>query len=175
MTEINLTTDINHLRAIYFRDNRHKYFFGPATKKQSTYLTIGVILFPILAYYTLSIKDGWLLIFGAFSLCYIIYDFWKAARVVIQWRKSVEQFLIKAENIKDLRFVYNDDHFTHIQNNETLKQDWSVIEKAIINDQLIWLFSDTNLLLPKSSMSDDEFRQLSDLVLAKVKNVERES
>lgn len=173
MTEIRLNKNIEDLRAIYYRDNSHKYFFGPNTKKQSIYLTIAVIAFPFFAVYALNLKDSWLFILGTVFLSLLVYDYWKVTKPIIDWKKSVETFLKRAEKTKDLRLKYNEDFFIHIQDNEELKQNWEVIEKAIINERFIWLFSDTNVLLLKSSMNHMEYRDLTELISKKVKNVEK--
>lgn len=171
MTEIRLNIDVNELRTIYFRDNNQKYFFGPNTKKQSVYLTIAIFAFPFFTVYALNLKDSWLFILGSVFLSLIIYDYWRVAKPIINWKKSVETFLSKAEKIKDLRFNYNQECFIHIQDNEELKQNWDVLEKVVVNEKFIWLFSDTNVLLPKSSMGDNEYQTLIELIMKKVKNV----
>jgi hypothetical protein len=173
MTEIRLNIDIEDLREIYYRDNNQKYFFGPKTKKRSAYLTVAIITFPFLAFYALNLKDSWLFILGSVFLSLLIYDFWRVAKPIIDWKKSVETFLKKAEKIEDLRFKYNEKYFIHIQDNEELKQNWDVLVKAIINKKFIWLFSDTNVLLPKRSMNESEYQTLSELITRKVKNVEK--
>jgi hypothetical protein len=173
MTEIKLTKDIEDLRAIYYRDNNQKYFFGPNTKRQSIYLVIALIAFPFFAVYALNLKDSWLFILGTVFLSLLIYDFWKVAKPIIDWKKSVETFLKRAEKTKDVRLKYNEACFIHIQDNEELKQNWEVLEKAIINEKFIWLFSDINVLLPKNSMNEMEYHDLTELILKKVKNVEK--
>lgn len=173
MTEIRLNKDIEDIRAIYYSDNNQKYFFGPNTKKQSIYMSIAIIIFPFFAFYALNLKDSWIFILGSVFLSLIIYDYWRVAKPIIEWKKSVEAFLKKAEKTEDLRFKYNDTFFIHIQDNEELKQNWEVIEKATIHEKFIWLFSDTNMLLPKSSMSENEYHALSELISRKVKNVEK--
>lgn len=173
MTEIRLNNDIEDLRAIYYRDNNQKYFFGPNTKKQSIYLIIAIIAFPFFAVYALNLNESWLFILGSVFLSLLVYDYWKVAKPIIDWKKSVETFLKRAEKTKDLRLKYNEDYFIHIQDNEELKQNWEVLEKAIINEKFIWLFSDTNVLLPKSSMNEMEYRDLTELISKKVKNVEK--
>lgn len=170
MTEIKLNKDIEDLRAIYYRDNNQKYFFGPNTKKQSIYLTIAIIAFPFFAVYALNLNDSWFFILGSVFLSLLIYDYWKVAKPIIEWKKSVESFLKKAEKTKDLRLKYNEDFFVHIQDNEQLKQNWEVVDKAIINNRFIWLFSDTNILLPKNSMSESEYNTLKDVISSNVKN-----
>jgi hypothetical protein len=174
MTEIILSKDTAILRAIYYRDRQDKYFFGPATKKQSIYLTITLLAFPFFTLKALSLEDSTLLVMGSIFFSLICYDFWRAAKPIISWRRSVEAFLKKAETIKDLRFMYNDIFFIHIQDQEELKQHWEVVDKAIINDQFIWLYSDSNVLLPKGSMTDVEYQDLKNMVMDKVKNVEKE-
>jgi hypothetical protein len=173
MTEIRLKKDIEDIRAIYYRDNNQKYFFGPNTKKQSVYMTIALVAFPFFAVYALNLKDSWLFILGSIFLSLLIYDYWRVAKPIIDWKKSVETFLKKAEKTKDLILKYNDEYFIHIQDDEELKQNWEILEKAIINERFIWLFSDTNVLLPKSSMNESEYKALSELISNKVKNVEK--
>lgn len=173
MTEIKLNKDIEELRLIYYKDNNQKYFFGPNTRKQSIYLIIALITFPFFALYAWNLKDSWLLLLGLVLLLLVINDYWKVARPVIEWKKSVDAFLKKAENIKDLRLIYNEDYLIHVQDNEELKQNWEVIEKAIINDNCIWLFSDSNILIPKSAMKEIEYKALSEFILNKVRNVEK--
>ena len=173
MTEIRLNKDIEDLKAIYYSDNNHKYFFGPNTKKQSFYLTIAIITFPFFAIYVLNNKESWFFIIGSVFLSLLIYDYWKVAKPIIDWKNSVETFLKKVEKTKDIRLKYNEEFFIHIQDNEELKQNWEVLQKAIITEKYIWLFSDTNLLLPKSSMNEIEYRNLTELVSKKVKNVEK--
>lgn len=173
MTEITLNKDIEELRAIYFRDNYQKYFFGPSTKKQSVYLIIALIIFPFFVLYALNLKDSLFFILGSFFFLLLIYDYWKVAKPIIEWKKSIETFLKKAEKIEDLRFLYNDIFFIHIQDKEELKQSWDIVEKAIINEKFIWLLSDANVLLPKSSMTENEYQAVSELIFSKVKNVEK--
>lgn len=174
MTEIILSKDIEILRAIYHRDRQHKIFFGPATKKQSIYVLITTLAFPFFVMKALSFEDSTLLVMGSIFYSLICYDFWRVAKPIIQWKRSVETFLIKAESIKYLRFKYNDTFFIHIQDQEELKQHWEVVDKAIINDQFICLYSDSNVLLPKGSMTDVEYQELKDMVMEKVKNVVKE-
>ena len=107
------------------------------------------------------------------SLSLLVYDFWRVVKPILVWKKSVETFLKKAEKITDLRLKYNDEFFVYVEDREELKQNWSVLEKAIIDEDFIWLFSDTNVLLPKSSMNESEFHALKELISNKVKNVQK--
>lgn len=151
--KINLKTDTNDLREIYFQGNRHKYFFGPDTKRQSMYLVFTIVVFPFFVAYALPAKNDWYFIIGCMFFSYLIYDFWKAAMPIIRWKKSILNFLEKAEKIEVLKLAYTDDFFIHTQNNEVVKQQWKIIDRAIVNDRFIWLLSSKNILLPKSSMS----------------------
>ncbi len=175
MIEIRLNKNIEDLRAIYYIDNNQKYFFGPNTKKQSIFLLIALITFPFFAVYALNLKDSSIFIIGSVFHSLFVYDFWKVAKPIIDWKKSVETFLKRVEKTKDLRLKYNEDYILHIQDNEELKLNWEVIEKAIISEKFIWLFSDSNVLLPKSSMNEMEYRDLAELISKKVKNVEKKN
>ncbi|MFY7942995.1 MAG: hypothetical protein ACOVNZ_00355 [Crocinitomicaceae bacterium] len=173
MTEIQLDVNIDDLRNIYFKENQQKYFFGPKTKKQSLYLILALIMYPFFVFYALNLKDNWLIVFGTIFFSLLIYDYWRVAKPIYSWKKSVERFLHESSKIKYLRFAYNDTYFIHSDDHKELKQNWELIEKATINDQLIWLYSDTDVLLPKKAMSSDEFQALSDLIFEKVKNVSK--
>lgn len=173
MIEIKLKNNSADLRAIYYRDNHQLIFFGPNTKKQSIYLTLAIIVYPFFAFYALNSNDSWFFIIGSMSLSLLVYDFWRVVKPILVWKKSVEAFLKKAEKITDLRLKYNDEFFVYVEDREELKQNWSVLEKAIIDEDFIWLFSDTNVLLPKSSMNESEFHALKELISHKVKNVQK--
>jgi hypothetical protein len=173
MIEIKLKNNIEDLRAIYYRGNHQKIFFGPNTKKQSIYLILSILVYPFFAFYALNSRDSWFFILGTMFFSLLIYDFWRVAKPILVWKKSVETFLKKAEKITDLRLKYNEVFFVYVEDNEELKQNWSVLEKAIIAEDFIWLFSDTNVLLPKSSMNELEFQALQELISSKVKNVQK--
>ena len=132
-TEIDLKTDINDIRDIYFRGNKQKYFFGPETKRQSIYLVLAILIFPFFAVHALNSDNDWYFTLGCIFFSLLVYDFWKVASPIIKWKKSIIMFLDKAEKIKVLKLKYNDDFFMHIQDNQELKHEWGVIELAIIN------------------------------------------
>lgn len=175
MTEIKLDISVQELRSIYYRNGSQKYFFGPQTKRESTYLVIALIAFPFYVLKTIDMEDECFFILGSIIFCLFVYDWWRVAKPIIDWKKSVEIFLKNAGAISNLTFKYNELFFTHIQDNQELKQNWEIIERAVVNEQYIWLFSNTNVLLPKNSMSDEEFTALTHVVVEKVKNVEKES
>ena len=171
MTEIKLTKNIKDIRAIYYRNNNQQYYFGPNTKKQSLLFTVVLILFPFFAIYTFNLENKWF--FVSVLICFIVacYSFWKVVKPIIVWKKSIENFLKRIEIIDDFRFKYNEDYFIHIEGKEELKQSWDLIKQAVLNDKFIWLFSDTNILLPKSAMSENEYLALSKLISDKVKYI----
>ena len=172
-TEIDLKIDITDLRDIYFRDNKQKYFFGPETRRQSIYLVLTVIIFPFFVAHSLKSDNDLYFVGGCIFFSLLVYDYCKVAGPIIKWKKSILKFLEKAEKIQVLKLKYNDEFFIHIQDNDELKHEWGVVERAIINDRFIWLFSNTYVLLPRSSMSQNEFEELSGTVMRKVKNVEK--
>jgi hypothetical protein len=173
-TDITLKPDLNDIREIYFRANNHKYFFGPETKRQSIYLVLVLIGFPFFAVFALNQRENWYFVLGCIFFSLNVYDFWKVAKPIITWKKSVLKFLKEAADTKVLELKYNDVFFIHIQDQNELKQEWVVIDRAILNSRFIWLFSNTSILLPKSSMREEEFIRLSNVVMEKVKNVEKE-
>ena len=173
MTEILLKVDIEDLKRIYFRDNEQKYFFGPKTERQSIYLVLAIVIYPVWVSYTLSANKLWQFVLGSIFFCLAIFSFWMVTRPIIKRKKAVLRFLHEAENVKTLKFQYNDQYLIHIQDDHQLKLEWGVIDRAVITDSYIWLFSTTNILLPKRSMSAEAYESLSEMIMSSVKNVEK--
>lgn len=174
-TEIKLHFNSEEIRDIYFRTGNHKYIFGHATMQQSTFLLIGIILLPFLAVYSLQAKDFKYLVIGGLFFALLFYNFWKAARPIIYWKKSVHIFLEKLQNFKEIKLVYTDKYITQsFDKEEETTLEWLSIDHAVINEELIWLYGSSNILIPKSSMKQSEFEQLSKFVKTKVKKIEME-
>lgn len=173
MTEIILKIDVEELRSIYFRDNRQRYFFGPETKRQTFFFLLAILTFPFFVYEYLPSSDNGLFIVGTMFFAYLIHNYWSVAAPIYKWKKGIEEYFESVKKIGTLEFQYNDCYFTHIQDNVEFKQEWTIIDRATINDQYIWLYSNTNFLLPKNSMTKNEYDELSKMVMKKVKNVEK--
>ncbi len=173
-TEIILKVDIEDLRDIYFSKRQHIYFFGPQTKDISWGLVAGIVLFPLVTTYSLNNRVGGMFIFSCIVFISLIYGFWQAARPIIAWKKSVHEFLKMAENVKSLKIIFNENFILHIQDEEEIKLNWDAVKYATISQRSISICSDiTNMLLPKSSMSDEEYSILSDKVMEKVQEVQK--
>ena len=173
MTEIRLKIEVNDIQEIYFRNDKRKYFFGPTTRRQSFYLLFAILIFPFFVMKTIGMEDDLYFIAGGMLFFWVIYDFWRVASPIIKWKKSVYTFLEKVKKTKVAMLSYNDIFFVHVQDSEQTKQNWTVIDRAVIMEDYIWLFSNTNFLLPAKSMTKTEFDNLSITVMNKVKNVEK--
>lgn len=170
---IHLKYNITDLIDIYFGEGDHIYFFGPKTKRQSLQLVIALTTYPFFCFYVLKNHSDWVFLAGTILFTLICYDYWKVARPIIIWKKSVIRFLKEADDVKLLEFHYNNDYFIHIQDEHESKKDWSIVEYATINDKSIVIRAEKNFLLPKSAMSISEYEALADLLMQKVKNVTR--
>lgn len=174
MTEIVLNTNVENLREIYFGTGNHKYFFGPTTKKESAYLVLVLISYPFFALKTFNLKNRVTFILLTILVGIQIYSFIKAAKPIIKWKREVNDFLQKSSRIQVIKVIYTDDYFLHQQDEMISKVDWNEITHAIIQDNLIEIFNEsTNFMLPKKSMSESEFELLSNTVMEKVKNVNK--
>lgn len=113
-------------------------------------------------------------IFSCIAFISLIYGFFQAARPIIAWKKSIREFLKMAENVKTLKIIFNENFILYIQDEEEIKLNWNAVKYATINQRSISICSDiTNMLLPKSSMSDDEYFVLSNKVMEKVQEVQK--
>ncbi len=83
--EIILRTDSEDLRDLYFGNRDHIYFFGPKTQGVSWSLTICLILFPILTWYSFHSKENQVIfVFASVALLIAIGVFWEAVGPIIQ-------------------------------------------------------------------------------------------
>jgi hypothetical protein len=174
MTEIVLKIDIHELERIYFGKDQGKYFYGPTTKRQTVLLIISLIVYPIFFYYTIDLENNLIFVLGTVLISLGLYDFLRVAKPIIAWKKSVNEFLKKAADTKVLKVIYTEKYFLHISDSKESKVDWTSFTSALINDDLIWLYTATsNFLVPKKSMTKSEFEMISDTVMKKVTNVEK--
>lgn len=174
-TEIILKVDIEDLRDIYFGKREHVYFFGPKTKTESIGLVCALVIFPLIVVYAIATESAGLgFVFSAIVFFTAVGTFWSAAGPIIQWKKSVTTFLESASQVKSLKVIYNDEYILHIQDERETKLNWEAVKYAIINQRSISICSDiTNILLPKSSMTPQEYQLLSDKVMEKVQEVQK--
>ena len=172
-TEITLKVDIHDLKDIYFGNREHVYFFGPKTKTESLGLVCALVLCPIILLHGITTKLGFSYAFSIIGFFSAIIAFWSAARPIIQWKKSVNTFLESAKLTQRLKVIYNDEFIHHIQDETETKLNWSVIERATITDRFIELHASTTIFLPKSSMTLNEYRILSDKIMEKVQEVQK--
>lgn len=171
--EIRLKVDIADLKDIYFGNREHVYFFGPKTKAQSLGLVCAFILCPIILFHAISVKGGISYIFSIIGFFSAVGAFWSAVRPIIKWKKSVTAFLENAEQVKNLKVIFNNEFIHHIQDETETKLNWSIIERAIITNRFIELDASTSIFLAKSSMTQEEYRILSDKIMEKVQEVQK--
>ncbi|MGV3610259.1 MAG: hypothetical protein ACO1N0_04890 [Fluviicola sp.] len=173
-TEIILKVDIEDLRDIYFGKREHVYFFGPKTKTESIGLVCALVIFPLIVVYAIATESAGLgFVFSAIVFFTAVGTFWSTAGPIIQWKKSIDTFLEMAEKVKNLRVIYTDEFIHHIQDATETKLNWSVIEQATITDRFIQLQASTTIFLPKSSMTSQEYRILSDKIMERVQEVQK--
>jgi hypothetical protein len=170
MTEIILKINIDALRDVYFKGKEPNVFFGPQTKKKALYLLVSLLTYPFFAFYTIG-KDETLFVLGSVAFSLPLFGYYQAVKPIWTWKKSVDNFILESEKIKDLKFTYDENMLIHTSDNQLIKKTWDTIDKAIINADCIWLFSDVDIVLPKGAMNENEFNALAMIVTDQVKNV----
>lgn len=171
MTEIQLKIDVETLRKLYFKHNYQRYFFGPNTKRQSIYLVIALLAYPPFATYCLNNGKDLYFILGGLFFALICYDFSRKARPIIAWKKAVLAFLDKTSKLQSLRIRFDEKEFQHFQDDEVLTMTWNSIQSSDIFSDYLWIFGETSILLPKSSMTEEEFEGLKKMIKKTVKSV----
>lgn len=174
MTEITVRIDMEELRNIYWGNGYQRYFFGPTTKKESAWLIVAVLVYPFFAWYSIRLEDYIWFVSGTVFFTLLVYRFIDVARPIIAWKKSVTDFLTDAEKTTTLKIMYTDEFIIHQQDEITIKLNWSMITKATITDRFIsFEKSPDTFLIPKKSITEDEFQALDVILMAKVQHVER--
>lgn len=174
MTEITLKIDLEELRDIYWGNGYQRYFFGPATKKESAWLVFSILVYPFFAWYSIRLEDYIWFVFGTVFFVLLVYRFVDVARPIIAWKKSVIDFLNRSEQIKVLKLLYTDEYIIHREDEKDVKMNWSAITHASINDRYISFEQERNyFLIPRKSLTAAEFAALSEMLLKNVPIVEK--
>ena len=167
-----LKKDIEELRRIYFDQQDHRLFFGKETRKESWLLLQSILTYPVFFYFTIDLNES--LIFVAGTVIYLIpvFKFIDAARPILQWRRSLNNFLKRVENTDVVSIRFDEQSFIHQEDEEQTRVHWDAFDQAEIHGSHIWLQSaETNFILPKKCMSVEEFSALRQAVNSKVKKV----
>jgi hypothetical protein len=159
------------LEEIYFRNGGGKTFFNHHLKKQrNTFITIGIVFLAILVY-VLSVKKNYgFLVFASILLCFAFFDWYKKASPGITWKRDIKNYLDKVDKIKNNKIILTENSFSLVQDSKEKIEKWTEFKRVEMDDNFISLDSNaTGYVIPKKSMTPEEFQFLKTFLSEKLK------
>jgi hypothetical protein len=157
---------------IYYRNGGDKTFLNHHLKKQrNTFIVIGAI-FILTLIYIISINENFgFLIFAGIILCFAFYDWFIKAYPGIKWKKEIKIYLDGLDKIRENKLILTENAFSLIQDEKEIIEKWTEFRRTEMEENFISMISNTTTyLIPKKSMTPDEFQFLRTLLSEKVKN-----
>jgi len=121
------------------------------------------------------------LIYGIIKSEYTMFIIWSIIFVVIlgnyihtfkklvEWKKSIQVYLDREEKYSKNKLILSDEYFSLIQDEKETIEHWSNFKKVQIEENYISLDGKENYLIPKKSMSAENYKLLKDFISEKLK------
>lgn len=157
---------------IYFRNGGDKTFLNHHLKKQRNTFILFASAFVLTLVYVISINEnfGFLIFVGVF-LCFSFYDWYIKAAPGIKWKREIKIYLDGLDKIQENRLILTENAFSLIQDKKETIEKWTEFKRAEMEENFISLISNTTTyLIPKKSMTGEEFQFLRTLFSEKIKN-----
>lgn len=157
---------------IYYRNGGDKTFLNNHLKKQrNTFIIVG-IAFVVTLLYILSIRENYgFLVFIGVLVCFAFFDWYQKALPGIKWKREVKNYLDGLDKIGLNQISLTSSAFTLVQDKKETIEKWTEFKRAEIEESFISLLSNTTTyLIPKKSMTPDEFEFLRKIFAEKIKN-----
>ncbi|MEO1031770.1 MAG: hypothetical protein AAFX55_10225 [Bacteroidota bacterium] len=168
--EIELIFNRKDFEEIYFNENQGYYFKSKANRKAFLYLALSIIIFSFILYYNFEDSSGTLvpLFFSGIIVLFCLKDFTEVSSKTWELRRKVRQYLDSVEKYKSHRIILNDEDFKIIQDDNIHIEKWSDIKSSDITKSFVHMVSTTETyLVPKNSMSNDEFMKFKKFIETK--------
>lgn len=166
-TEIILKYNRKDFEEIYFRNISLRYDL-----KEVLYRLIGIliILIGVFIYYFLTGNAFPFLVFltmALFSQSIILY---REVLLTIMLKRQINKYLDDLDKIKENKIIITPTSFSLIQDKTETIEKWTEFKNAEINDTYILLLTNVNYMIPKNSMTSDEFDFFKKVISEKIKN-----
>jgi hypothetical protein len=170
--EIHLKIRKEDIEEFFYSDGSEKHYFRQIFKKLILPFLLFVI-FSITFYIWKQFESSasslfWLCtVTGSSYFIYICVKAWPIYKLIIAVR-IYTQNLIEFENtIVSL----TDNTFSEKQDNNEYIEKWTELKNVIIHENGIWVTGKKSFLLPRKSMSPNEFELLREVISTKIKKV----
>ena len=168
-TIIKLNFKREDFEEIYFVNHQGSYLRSPTTKTAFRVVAIAggfatCSLLYALLFGSTAISTTILILF-VFALIYYIQDGYK----LYTWKKEINTFLDREEQILKNTVVLSDKTFTFIQDDKKSIEIWENFKYIKISDEYVSLEGKENYIIPRKSMKLEEYRQFKEYLSQKIK------
>ncbi|WP_178989190.1 hypothetical protein [Winogradskyella schleiferi] len=169
--KIDLKFDRVDFERIYFNENQGHYFKSKTTRKPLFYFILSLIIFSGVFYYTYEYSSKYLAP-PFITEFFFIFQLLNYAHAIFETRKlriKVKLYLDHIESYKKHSLLLTQDEFKIFQDSETYNENWSDITSTDITNSLIHMISKSETyLIPKNSMSNNEYEKLREYLSNRV-------
>lgn len=170
LLEIDLKFTRKDFEELYFQKNQGNYFSNESTKMPFVYALIATLVFIYLLFSSIREKSDYAVTFfaGIFFLV-TTQNFISKANSIRKRNLSIKKYLDKVEKIKKSKLELTENSFSLIQDNEYVIEKWANFTNIENKDDYIFLVSNKETyLIPKKSMTENEFSNLCSFIVKKV-------
>jgi len=167
--ELFLTYRRSDFLEIYYRNNNGSWLFNKTTYNSFLLLSLSLIGLAIsIAFdYAQHIIPIIVILFG-----FILFDVASKFYAYFKWRKTVNAYLDVQEKYKSHKIQITSNYFSIEQDNDVTIERFDQITICEINTDFIHLSGTNTYLIPKKSMSDQEYANLTNILKESIKNIQ---
>ncbi|MFM7015454.1 MAG: YcxB family protein [Bacteroidota bacterium] len=167
--EIILNYHRKDFEEIYFSHGRDKVLFHQDVKKEFyTVIIVFSILIVLFIYYLSTGNNLQILVVTTILFFLASINLYKKASPLFKWKNQIHAYLNDLSKIKDHKIIIEPLSFSLVQDQQVFIEKWTEIKKVEITDNYILLQTNSNYLIPKNSMTLQEFDFLKNIVLEKI-------
>jgi hypothetical protein len=157
---------------IYYRNGDDKTFLNSHLKNERNTFIVVSFGFILTLIYCLSFNENYsILIFTGLLLCFVFFDWYQKASHWIKWKNDIKLYLDNLDKIRKTKIVLSKYAFSVVQDKKETIEKWTEFKRAEIEDNFISLTSNTTTyLIPKKSMTTEEFEFLSAMFAERINN-----
>ncbi len=161
----------SHFEEVCFYNNYGNYFKSVETKSSFKELIISLIIFLFFlssSIYNEKVSIG-LIGFSIVFIVYLIYYFIQVRKLYFK-KKEIYKYLNELDKIAENILIFDSKKIEVIQDGKSTFEVWEKFTYYEISEIHIYLISKkANFLIPKKSMLPEDFGNLSDLIVDKIK------
>lgn len=164
---INIRFDRDVFEAMYFRNFEDSYFLGPKTKIRFIAVLSITILMPIVS---ISTHATWPSIMLASWVLFIVLwiDYLMMIYKIGKWKKSIHRKLDEQSLVQSMRIGLSEEGLTLYQDELEINEDWVNFTETQISASFILLKGETDYFFPSTSMKEDDYKVMLELVSDKI-------